>query len=112
MDSKFDLKDLISDSNRPSLEVNCFRCGKKFMSQLLFKNIACYVCDECNRKEYEEHPISRKDLLDKDGVKILEQFESVCKKDLTDADFRKEINDIIKNYTDKIPTEFFLRGLK
>lgn len=112
MDDKFDLKDLISDSNRPPLEVNCFRCGKGFMSQHLFKNIACYVCDECSRKEYEEHPISRKDLLSKDGIKVLRDFEEVCNQDLTDADFRKEINDIIKSYTDKIPTEFFFRGLK
>ena len=63
-------------------------------------------------KEYEEHPMSRKDLLDEDSVKVLEQFESVCKKDLTDAEFRKEINDIVKSYTDKIQTEFFFGGLK
>lgn len=116
MDNKFDLKsltektslrDLILDSNRPTYKVHCFRCGKEFMSQLLFKNIACYVCTECSRKEYEEYPMSRKDLLDEDSVKVLEQFEYVCKKDLTDAEFRKEINDIIKSYTDLIPPEYF-----
>lgn len=112
MNNKLDLKDLILDSDRPTFKVNCFKCGKEFMSQHLFKNIACYVCTECIRKEYEEHPMSRKDLLDEDSVKILEQFEFVCKKDLTDAEFRKEINDIIKSYTDKIPIELFFEGLK
>ena len=112
MTNKSDLKDHILDSDRPTYKVNCSKCGKEFMSQHLFKNIACYVCTECSLKEYEEHPMSRKDLLDEDSVKVLEQFESVCKKDLTDAEFRKEINDIVKSYTDKIPTEFFFGGLK
>jgi len=112
MDNKFDLKDLISDANRPAHKVNCFKCGKEFMSQHLFKNIACYVCAECSRKEYEEHPISRKDLLSEDGIKVLRDFEEVCNQDLTDADFRRAINSIVNDYNSLIPPDISLEWVK
>lgn len=118
MTEESDMKTFINDQYLKELlefkkdahKANCYRCGKEYTAYTWYKNVACYVCEDCLRKDYEEHPMSRKDLLDDDSVKVLEQFESVCKKDLTDAEFRKEINDIIKSYTDKIPTEFFFGG--
>lgn len=103
-----DLKNLVKDYKNKTHEVECSKCGKKYNTYAWFMNIKCYICPECTIKEYEANPVTLKNLIGDGGKEVLDKIDEICRMDITDDEFRKEINNLLKEYNTPLSYEQYV----